>query len=68
MQSSVNKQDVSQRALSVARVVDRLPPGDYLLVVMKDAVRWKITVLETDSPRQVLELYRPDVPQVKEGE
>jgi hypothetical protein len=34
-------QDLSQRALSLARAIDRLPPGEYSIILIKHGLETK---------------------------
>ena len=52
----VVQQDVSNKALSMAREVDRLPPGNYCIVVCKPSLRgqpWNLTIEKTETVRRM---------------
>lgn len=57
-------QDVSRRALSIARTIDRLPPGEYNLSLVKPGVKaadWQIEIVRTERlERAVLKKYLPE--------
>ena len=45
------KTGVSQPAVSVARTIDRLPPGDYIIKLEKPSARsesWILEIVDTD--------------------
>jgi len=48
--------DVSHRAMTLARIVDRLSPGSYNIEVVKDhidSVDWKVTVTREEMVQRV---------------
>lgn len=43
------QQDVSRRALSIARIIDRLPAGKYTIQLVKaesESERWQIEIVQ----------------------
>ena len=56
--------DLSSRAVSVARIVDRLRPGRYILEITKSdimAADWKIEVIRADVVQKMsLSNYVPE--------
>ena len=54
------QQDVSNKALSMAREVDRLPPGTYYIMVRKPSLRGQAWQMEIDKAEKVrrMELER----------
>ena len=56
--------DLSSRAVSVARIVDRLRPGRYILEITKSdimAADWKIEVIRADVVQKMsLSHYVPE--------
>ena len=52
-----NQNDVSRRALSIARMIDRLEPGKYTVLLIKP---------EGESDRWIVEIAQPVTLQKKE--
>lgn len=53
-------QDISNKARSMARSVDRLPPGDYFIRLCKPALRgqaWEMVIDKAETVRR-MELRR----------
>lgn len=48
--------DVSYRAMTIARILDRLSPGSYSIEIVKDhidAIDWKVTVTRQELVQRV---------------
>ncbi len=53
----ISQSDLSRRAISLGRYLDRLPDGDYVLVLHKSEQQWRVSILETETLRS-MELFR----------
>jgi len=56
--SLVNRLDVSRRALSIARVIDRLPAGNFSIILLKPDIKtdnWRVEIRQS-STVQILDL------------
>ena len=48
--------DLSQRVISLARVIDRLPPGDYSVRLVKpelDGLSWHAEIIRVEPIREM---------------
>lgn len=57
IQATVKDSDISERARSLAREVDRLPAGfNYVLHIVKDeveAIDWRVEIVRTELIRRM---------------
>lgn len=53
-------QEISHQVLSLARMIDRLPPGDYAVMLEKQIVerKWRAVVLSGADVVRVMDLWR----------
>lgn len=69
MPEVIHQNDVSQKALYIAKSIDRLPPGEYTIRISRPASKergWSFEVQKTDTVLPMREIYdkRENVPQV----
>jgi len=49
--------DLSRKAISLARYIERLPIGDYVFILHKKDQSWQVSVMDAQELR-TMDLYR----------